>query len=162
MFKIILLLLIGGSEKMIQTLSGFLTPIIAIITTLILFWQFRLEKNRWRLALYDKRYQIYLATMQYLSFIMQYANLTDEELFKFLRNSKDKEFLFGDDIKHYLEELYKKGNDLRLYNTLRKNETIEEKRVKAIEKEHELLEWFSKQLEESKKIFGEYLTIDKK
>jgi hypothetical protein len=107
--KLIFLLFVGGSEKMIETLSGLLTPLIAIITTAILVLQYLLAKRRWRLDLYDKRYPVYLSTKEYLSFIDQTANVTHEELTKFLRNSKDKEFLFGDDVKEYLEHLYNKG-----------------------------------------------------
>lgn len=151
---------------MIETFSGLLTPMIAVTTALILYWQFRLEKNRWRLALWDKRYPVFEATRQYLSFIIINANITQEELYKFQRNSKDKEFLFGRDIREYLNELYNKGNDL-IYHTrqieaLEKKDNKEEKRLRLIDEQTELMAWFLKQVEESKKLFGEYLTIDKK
>jgi hypothetical protein len=163
MLKIISLLLIGGSEKMIQTLSGFLTPIIAITTAIILVLQYLLAKRRWRLDLYDKRYPVYLATMEYLSLIMQKADIAQEELLKFLRNSKDKEFLFGSDVREYLNELYSKGVDLMRHTRLTRRENVEEeKRLRYIDEETELVEWFSKQSEVSKKLFGDYLTIDKK
>jgi len=148
---------------MIETISGFLTPLIAIITIAILYWQFRLEKNRWRLALYDKRYPVYLSTREYLRFIIRHATVTQEELDKFRRNSKDKEFLLGVDVKKYLDELYSKGNQLMRYTRrLRKEDIEEQKRIKLIDDEENLNDWFRKQFEESKKLFGEYLTIDKK
>jgi len=148
---------------MIETISGLLTPLIAIITVLILYWQFRLERNRWRLALYDKRYPVYLSTREYLCFIIQHATMTQEELDKFQRNSKDKEFLFGVDVKKYLDELYSKGNQLMRYTRrLQKGNIEEEKRIKLIDDEENLNAWFRKQFEVSKKLFGEYLAIDKK
>jgi hypothetical protein len=152
-----------GSGKLIEIVSAFLTPIIGVTTVTILVLQYYLARRRWRLDLYDKRYPVYLATMQYLSFILQSARVTDEELFKFLRNSKDKEFLFGKDVQQYLDELYRKGVNLNFRTIERQNERIEDsKRRQLIKEEHELLEWFSKQFEVSKKLFGEYLTIDKK
>jgi hypothetical protein len=42
------------------------------------------------------------------------------------------------------------------------NEPVGEKRTKQVEKQSELLEWFSKQFEVSKALFGNYLRIDKK
>jgi len=88
--------------------------------------------------------------------------MTNEELTKFLRNSKDKDFLFGKDVQEYLEQLYKKG--VRLNYLVKKLETepVGEKRGKLVDEEMDLLEWFSKQFEESKKHFGKYLKIDKK
>lgn len=148
---------------MLETISGFLTPVIAIITASILILQYLLAKRRWRLDLYDKRYPVYLTTMQYISFIIQEANLTQEELVKFLRNSKDKEFLFGDDVKGYLNELYSKGVGLMRYTRLQERKNLqEEKRLGYVDKETELLEWFRNQFEVSKRLFGQYLSIDKK
>ncbi len=147
---------------MIECFSGFLTPVIAIITTTILVLQYYLAKRRWRLDLYDKRYPVYLASMQYLSSIARDARVTDEELFKFLRNSKDKEFLFGNDVKEHLEKLYNKGVRLNYLGKKSEHEPVEEKRIKLVDEESDLVVWFVEQFEVSKKLFGEYLTIDKK
>ncbi len=147
---------------MTETLSGLLTPVLAIVATVILVLQYVLAKRRWRLDLYDKRYPVFLATMQYLSFIGQHASVDDEELFKFLRNSKDKEFLFGNNVQEYLEQLYKKGVRLNYLNRRLDHEAVDEKRTKLADELEETLNWFSKQFEVSKALFGEYLKIDKR
>jgi hypothetical protein len=148
---------------MIEILSGYLTLVLGITTGSILVLQYLLAKRRWRLDLYDKRYPVYLATMQYLSFIALEASVTLEELIKFLRNSKDKEFLFGKDIQQYLDQLYRKGTDLKLRTDLLKNPSLPEpKRQRLVEEQSELLSWFSKQSEVVKEHFGEYLKINKK
>jgi len=146
-----------------KNLITFTNLLIAFIAVSILVLQYLLAKRRWRLDLYDKRYPVYLGTMEYLSVIMRDASVTMEELMKFLRNSKDKEFLFGKDVKDYLEELYKKGVDLKRYESLLKNDRLdEEKRTKLVDEEADLLEWFRKQFDVSKTLFGKYLAIDKK
>jgi hypothetical protein len=148
---------------MLQKFSEFLTPLIAIITGSILVLQYFLAKRRWRLDLYDKRYPVYLGTMEYISVIMRDASVSMEELIKFLRNSKDKEFLFGKEIKEFLEELYKKGTEFHTVINLLKNTSMSEnKRERLIEKQEKLLLWFKDQIDVSKKLFGKYLTIDKK
>ena len=147
---------------MIDILSGLLTPLIAIVTVAILVLQYLLAKRRWRLDLYDKRYPVYLATMQYLSSIVQNADITNDDLIKFLRNSKDKEFLFGKDVQEYLEQLYNKGGRLRYLVKKLEIEPVGEKRGKLVDEEMDLVEWFSKQFKESEKHFGKYLKIDKK
>lgn len=147
---------------MIETLSALLSPLVAVIAATILYWQFRLEKRRFRMDLYDKRYPVYSATMQFLSSIAQDATVSQEELFKFLRNSKDKDLLFGNDVQEYLEKLYKKGVRLNYLKKKLEHEPVGEKRTKLVEEESDLVEWFISQFEESKTLFGVYLKIDKK
>lgn len=147
---------------MCETLSGCLSAVLALTTGTILVLQYLLAKRQWRLNLYDKRYPVFLTTMQYLSYIGQNANLTQEELFKFLRNSKDKEFLFGSDVQDHLEELYKKGIELYTRNIVLEKEPVGDKRNELVDKQEKLLEWFSQQFDATKKLFGEYLAIDKK
>ena len=90
------------------------------------------------------------------------AYVKNDELMKFLRDSKEKEFLFKEDLQEYLEKLYKKGVNLMALGKKIEVESDDDKRSKLIDEQTELLEWFSKQLEISKKLFGEYLRIDKK
>ncbi len=89
-------------------------------------------------------------------------NLSDEILTKFLHNSKDYEFLFGDEIKDYLGELYSKGSSLQIY-ARRFEKTVDEKqRNETLDHIKILTEWFGAQSEVSNKLFGAYLKIDKK
>lgn len=105
---------------------------------------------------------VYLSTMEYLSFIEQNNRVTKEELFKFLRNSRDKEFLFGTEVRQYLKELYKKGVELNMRDIVLERESVSGKRAELLDKQVKLSEWFSLQFDVTKKLFGEYLTIDKK
>lgn len=147
---------------MIETISGFLTPVLAVTTGTILVLQYLLANRHWRLNLYDKRYPVYLTTMEYLSFIVQHASLKQDELMKFLRNSRDKDFLFKKDVQEHLKRLYTEGVDLMTIGTILENEPVGDNRSRLVDKQSKLLKWFSKQFEISKELFGEYLRIDKK
>ena len=154
---------ISVSPAWIQTLSGLLTPIIAVVTAIILILQYLLAKQRWRLDLYDKRYPIHLATMQYISIILQDARVTNEELMKFLRTSKDKHFLFGKDVEKLLDDLYKKGVELKhCQDILERGNLAEDKRLSLIDKEDALILWFKEQYGVATATFKRYLAIDKK
>ncbi len=142
--------------------ASLLTPVLAIVGTFIVINQYRLQRWRWRLELYDKRYPVFISTMEYISYVAQHRNVSDEVLFKFLRESKDKEFLFGDDIKNHLENLYKKGLDLQLNEIELKPEPVGEKRNQMVRRSSELFSWFTNQFEVSKKLFGKYLAVDRK
>src|SRR3972149_6415938 len=99
-------------NRILEILSALLTPIIAVIGVIILIYQYRLEKFKWRLALYDRRYEVYLAITQHLSNIMAIHNVSNEELFNFLRKTRDKEFLFGKEIHEFIDQIYLKSVDL--------------------------------------------------
>jgi hypothetical protein len=149
-------------DSIIKMSSALLTPVIAVISAIILINQYRLQKLRWRLDLYDKRYRVFLNTMEFLSFVVARHNVDDDSLTKFLRGSKDKEFLFGDDIKDYLDELYSKGLDLQLIETELKDTPVREEWNAKVKKSSQLFQWFTKQFEVSKRLFREYLAISAK
>jgi len=143
-------------------LSALLVPLIALVTTTIIILQYILAKQRWRLDLYDKRYAVYQTTIEYLSNIVAKKQLTYEE-FKdlriiFLRNSMDKEFLFGEDVQQFLHLLSERGSDLGIIlwalNEVEKNE-------KNINEKKKLVSWFSEQLEVSSVLFRNYLMVER-
>ena len=146
----------------IQYLSAFLTPIIAIIATIILILQYYLQKLKWRLDLYDKRYPVYLATQEFITRIVSTAKITNAQIFEFLRKSKDKEFLFGEDIQKYLKVVYEKACDLESIILELKNTSRGAERNKLVEKEGDLLRWFTDQINICKNEFIKYLAINKK
>ena len=154
---------ISVTPTWIQIFSALLTPLIALITVSILVLQYRLTKQRWRLDLYDKRYPIFLTTMEYLGFIARDRKITVEDLNKFLRNSRDKEFLFGNDVQQFHNELYNKGVEFKKYISIVNSRTLpDEEHRKLVEKEAELFEWFLKQFDASRALFIKYLAIDNK
>jgi hypothetical protein len=149
-------------DTIIKISSALLTPTLAVVGAFILVNQYRLQKLRWRLDLYDKRYPVFINTMEYLSNIAQHHDVTDEVLFKFLRGSKDKEFLFGEDMKKYLEELYLKGLDLQLIEIDLKNVPVGKKRNQMVEQSSAIFKWFIKQFDVSKRLFAKYLAVSGK
>ena len=98
--------------------------------------------------------------MEYPSHNVRHHNVSNEVLFKFLRGSKGKEFLFGENIKKYLEELYLKGLDLQLIQL--KNVPVGKKRDQTIEQSSEVFKWFMKQFDVSKRLFAWYLAVSAK
>jgi hypothetical protein len=139
-----------------------LTPVLAVVGTWILVNQYRLEKLRWKVSLYDKRYPVFLSTMQFISAVVQKHDVSNEELNKFLRDSKDREFLFGDDVKEHLDKLYKSGLELNTIEKILEGLPVGEERHKRVERSSEIAGWFAQQFDVSKEIFGKYLRVDKK
>ncbi len=153
---------VGPYKQIVELLSALLTPLIGIVGTIIVIFQYRLARSRWRLALYDKRYPVFLSVRDYILFAIQSGEMTNEEITKLLRNSIDFEFLFGDEIKNYLTELHKKGTKLQILAGRLEKVQDDKGRDNTLIQKKEVTDWFWKQLEESSKLFGAYLHIDKK
>jgi hypothetical protein len=135
--------------------------LIAIITVSILVLQYYLSKHRWRLDLYDKRYPVFLSTMRFIGSVQQ-GQVGFKEILSFARGSMDKEFLFGDDVKGFLDELYKRSSELNTIRSRLESLHVGDERTKLAEEERKLLEWFDEQVKVSKAVFGKYLSVNKR
>jgi len=144
-------------------LSALLTPVIAVVTVSILVLQYLLARRRWRLDLYDKRYPVFMSTMDYISSVVQTGGTTADRTTQFLRETKDREFLFGKEIHDFLGLLYKKGVDLwTAQETTNAPHANEDDRKALIYEARDLKKWFGDQFEVAKRLFDPYLRITKK
>ncbi|NLI15219.1 MAG: hypothetical protein GX409_02910 [candidate division Zixibacteria bacterium] len=122
--------------------------------------QLKLQELQLRIGLFDKRYQVFLSAMSLVATIVSNGGLTRSDLNKFIYDSRDKEFLFDNDIKEYLNDLYQKGNKLiYIKNVLEKPNFSDKDKKVAIIEENELLNFFGDQFDISKEKFGKYLNL---
>lgn len=155
------------AKQIIGIISALIVPIIAVMTYLIMRNQYRLEKLQhhleklqWRLAVYEKRYAIYDIVKKYLANIMGSGTVTYQEAMGLLRNTKESEFLFKEDINKFLNELYKKGLDLELKTTLLEKQNNQTAREKLVDEKRILFDWFEDQFKNASNLFGPYLKIE--
>lgn len=125
----------------------------------------KIQKDKLRLDLFDRRHRVFRASQDLFSFIMREGKPNRDELFKFMANSSDAEFLFGSDIKVYLDEISEKGLKLIHLNErlLNNNDLSSEKRTEFANEIEQLEKWFGSQFKVSKDLFRKYLhfSIDK-
>jgi tRNA A-37 threonylcarbamoyl transferase component Bud32 len=138
-------------EKLVRVVSALLVPVIAGVTAYIAWQQSKNNKNQFRLALMERRSKVFNATGELIATILRQARINNDDLAKFLWETRETEFLFGSGIAKYLHELYEKAVDVySLENAV--DEQPRRQRVDA-------LRWFSGQGDESKKKFGEYMAF---
>lgn len=134
----------------------------------ILWSQHRIQKQqlllakynadrRWKLALYDKRYPVFLTTMEFISAVLRDANVTKADLFSFLRNTKDKDLLFGEEVREHIEIIHKRAVHLNCIVEMLESEHNMDKRAEMADAMKCDLGWFTKQFDTTKDVFRKYI-----
>lgn len=122
------------------------------------------QKDKLRLDLFDRRYKIFQAVQELLDTFILSGTFTRKDISIFVNNSTSAEFLYGKDVKEYVDEIWKKALRLIHLGEKLKNENLTVEKREEIGLEMEKLElWFSDQAKESKNLFKKYLhfSIDK-
>ena len=145
--------------------KAMLTPMIAIVTAYIAWQQWKINKQKLSLDLYDRRLKVYEEVRQILSIILRDAKASYDDLLKFYRTSSEADFLFGPDIQAYIDEIYQHGVQLQRWNSEYRDYTQQipdgYDHEKVCDGMHSELMWLTKQFEPAKEKFKVYLTIEK-
>ncbi|TAN38604.1 MAG: hypothetical protein EPN25_13390 [Nitrospirae bacterium] len=144
----------------IDILSAMLTPTIAILGIYIAYQQWRTNKKRLQLDLFEKRYAIFINIKKFIANILTSGIVEQGAEIQFLRDTKSVLFLFDENIANLTSEMYQKANKL---NALEKTEKshVGDKLEKHFDKQEEIKEWFEQQLNNIDTIFMKFLKIDK-
>lgn len=149
-------------KTIVEIFSALLTPLLGVIGTIVLINQHRIERYKWRLALYEKRFAVYKSTRDFLDDIKSKASVNNDELFAFNHDSRDMVFLFGDEVKMHLDNLFYKAVDLNTIGSQMKSQGEGERLNELVKDSGELFKWFMKQHDITRDLFAEYLKVDKK
>lgn len=94
-------------------LSALLTPIIAVVGAYIAWQQWRTNRNKLKLDLFDRRFGVYDATRNLIRDVLTQTHPSDEQLLKFRANTGEASFLLNQTIAKYLtDEMWNKAADL--------------------------------------------------
>lgn len=152
-------------EQLIEISKALLTPAIAIIATYIAWQQWKTNQQKLNLERYDRRLVVYEEVKKILSIILRDADASYEDLLKFRTSVSEADFLFGEEIPKYIDEIYKRGINLHRWSeeyrdfTQQQPEDYDHKKV--VDEKHRELEWFSGQFDTAKEKFKKYLDISK-
>ena len=134
----------------INILAAFLTPTVATIAAYIAYKQHRIEKERLKLDLFEKRYAVFNASREFIfEVIHNYLAYTDDhnhiKFLHFIQNFRNKTqdvyFLFDSEIAEYVDLLHRKCLELRKLNIQYRAKTAPE-RDKIEEERAKIEEWF--------------------
>lgn len=81
-----------------------LTPLIAIMAVYIGYQQWRTNRDKLRLELFERRLQVYETTSSILVAMYLKCEISSTELASFLKATNKSQFLFDKDVNDYLAE----------------------------------------------------------
>jgi hypothetical protein len=154
---------IASLQVSIQLLSSFLTPLIAITAAYIAYQQYRTNKQKLKLDMYEKRFKVYLGLQALLIHILENADVSDEALKYFQISTSESVFIFDKDISDYLNSIRYKSITLRKQNHQLYHTGLpigEERNIIAEAKNKLLFELTDQEFKISEQKFAKYLNIN--
>src|SRR5258708_28631447 len=112
-----------------------------------------LARRRWRLDLYEKRFPAYTTVMEFIATATRTGTVREEDLWKFARYSRDKEFIFGGEIQQFLKELHDKAVDLQTLGMELQAATTDADRRALNTRKSDICKWFNEQFATNRKLF---------
>lgn len=157
----------GDFKNLVEALSAALTPVIAIVAVYVAYQQWRTNKTRLTLELYDRRLAVFKAVKALYGEMATLGKATYAMVLKFRSDTAEAEFLFGNEIEKHLDDLYKKGIRLAaLHEQMYPSGgapglPVGPERSKIAAEHGDLLLWFLQDAQaESHKRFGKYLKLN--
>jgi hypothetical protein len=152
-------------SNMIELSKAMLAPSIALFAAYIGYQQWSTAKRKLDMELFDRRFHVYQETQKLLGIVVRDANISFDDLRSFLRATPQAEFLFGPEIKSYLDEIYKRGVDLHYWKSQYRDSTQETPpnydHGKVVDAMHKQNLWFLDQIEKVSVPFKKYLNISR-
>jgi len=134
-------------------LSALLTPIVAVLGSIIAYRQWRTAQHKLKFELFDRRFTVYEAARNFLASVMTSGRAKEEEIYKFLLATREAKWLLNNEVAEYLEnELYHNALDLQVLQAELEGVPVGEERSTIVHKQSEIKKWF----------YAQYAVLDQK
>jgi len=129
------------------------TVAIALITLYIAWQQYEINRRQYRLALFERRMVVFNRVMSMMASVLDMTEPKLASNIQFIKDTRDHDLLFEDEIGALITEIYKKANALRVY--------LVTDYSGSVDKQTEIIDWFVKQMADAPKLFRRYLDFRK-
>ena len=79
--------------------------VFGVVTAVISFKQYQTSLHRYRYDLFERRYKVYSAIADLFGEILREDKVSPEAYAKFITSVQEAKFLFGDEVKIYIDKL---------------------------------------------------------
>ena len=129
-------------------LSGLAILLIGFLGLYIAWRQWKTAAYRFKLDLFEKRFVIYEAIIDFIISIRGGGKVLDEQLSIFKDKTLPARFLFNDEIAEYISEIREKAIDVQTYSAESDGMPQGGDRIDTLRKSSEARKWLYKQIEE--------------
>jgi hypothetical protein len=156
-------IMIPNIDVVFRILQGLLTPVIACIAVYIAYQQHKTNRDKLRLDLYNKRYEVFYSLMKLLGHIFHNKGKVElEQVDEFSREAKEAVFLFDKDIVTYLDTIKKNSRDLWAAKEELKDVPRGKERSEKAREVTNLLHWSTNQGKIATEKFSKYLKFEER
>jgi hypothetical protein len=139
--------------------TAVVVPIIAVIGAWIAFRQSQIARNKLKLDLYDRRFEVYQTVQKTLGTITVRGKLGLGDEAMYLSGIQTAKWLFGPEVVVYLEtNLWRKIVDFGMHNTMSEGPPSEE-RNEHVRARAEVMKWLMDQHKELDRLCAPYLRL---
>jgi len=150
-------------DEILKILQGLLTPVIAIVTCYIAWQQWKTNQRKFNFDRYERRLKVYEEVVRFIGVGIREGDYKNEELMSFKPKVSEADFLFGEEVSTYINELQERAVMLSHWNGEYKDYTQAKPKdydhKKIVEEKHKELKWISSQFEEARILFKKYLDV---
>jgi hypothetical protein len=135
------------ADEVLKWFSGLTAPVVAITVAYIGWQQYRINRDRARLDLYERRKAIHNAIVEFVSDVLNTGTASNQSLNRFRLQAWEAYFLFDQEVTDRLIELYDKGWKLHDMRAKLGNQSVpaDAEHDALAGQQRELLNWFRKQ-----------------
>lgn len=139
------------SMPLLELLTALIPIALAIFGGYIAWQQFQTNKKKLKLDLFEKRYAVFECVNAFLLTVAKGQKVNQQQRDEFLSGTRSAEFLFGPDIKKYIDEIWVKAVDADCW--------VECETPYSARERTDAMKWLHNQLKDVDKKFIEYMNI---
>jgi len=149
----------------VEVLAALLTPTIAILAVVIAYLQYKINAQRLRHEMYERRLGVYKIVQGYFGKILQTGDVTFPACVNFYADTAEATFLFKQKIPNWIDGVYKKSLRMaRLHEEMYPADgspglPVGEDRTRVATEHSELLQWHIDEMKKAKELFQPYLNL---
>lgn len=140
-------------------LSALLTPIVAVLGSVIAYRQWRTAQNKLKFELFDRRFSIYEESKNLILSIVSSGKAKEESIYKFFLAARSAKWLLNKELATYLDTVYDKGIDLLTLQSELEGIPAGDERSENVRKQTEIKKWLHAQLEVLDEKFSPFLKL---
>ena len=132
----------------IDVLTALLTPMVAVLGSIIAIQQWKINKKRLNHELFDRKFLMFEATKKFINAALVDIKVKNEDRFTFFAETKGALFIFDSEIVYYSDTVHSKAVELTLHQ--KKKDDMQEE---------EVIKWFGGQITNIDEIFKKHISI---